>query len=48
VAAAAALFSLLASDPASIDPSLEGPDVLSAIATTVMYAYESGHAVPGR
>lgn len=33
VAAAAALASLLATDPASVDPRLENPDVLSAVAT---------------
>src|SRR6266705_4302534 len=35
VAAAAALASLLTTDPASIDPRLEHPDVVSAIATVV-------------
>src|SRR3954447_14984403 len=34
VAAAAALASLLATDPASVDPRLETPDPLSAVATT--------------
>src|SRR3954454_13355372 len=34
VAAAAALASLLATDPASLDPGLEAPDPLSAVATT--------------
>src|SRR3954470_6818161 len=33
VAAAAALASLLASNPTSIDPRLEDPDLLSAVAT---------------
>ncbi|WP_432879735.1 sensor histidine kinase [Kribbella sp. CA-245084] len=35
VAAAAALASLLSTDPASIDPRLESPDVLAAVATVV-------------
>jgi signal transduction histidine kinase len=35
VAAAAALTSLFASDPASIDPRLEQPDVVAAVATVV-------------
>jgi signal transduction histidine kinase len=35
VAAALALASLLATDPASIDPRLEDPDLLSAVATVV-------------
>ncbi|MFD3404078.1 sensor histidine kinase [Kribbella sp. NPDC058693] len=35
VAAAAALTSLLTTDPASVDPRLENPDVVAAIATVV-------------